>query len=161
MSKLLSLTFIIIAAIGGIMLGNLYGRRDIANSRPPTVVGELGLPSNIETGSAGYSFKSVPFKNAAGDGIFGAISLLNLGGGRAELEVSVWKLPDQLSDKDFYRLVLFSASREPARELTGFSLSREGTAQVKISLSEISSGQYFVVMPKDSGDLILVSEPVN
>jgi len=56
---------------------------------------------------------------------------------------------------------LFSASREPARELTGFSLSREGTAQVKISLSEISSGQYLVVMPKDSGDLILVSEPVN
>ena len=151
MSRGLS-TFLIIAfTIGGILLGNAYGRRDAANSRPPTIYGQTGEQGNVAV-DLGYKLETLALRNASG-GLYGSVSVLNLNDGRTDALFYV----SPLEDGEF-RVVLFGKDNKPKSELTTFGASAR-VQIIRAQFKGLESGDYFAVL-SGGGERILTSDKV-
>lgn len=144
MPKASAISLIVIFTIGGIVLGNLYGRRDIANSRPPTVTGSLGNPSAITIDDSGVQV--VMLRDGAQ--INGAASVI-----KNAKQVLV-NLSTSRSGK--FKLVLLNRDGSPVAELTSFNLN--GSTRVRANLPRFEPGDYLAVLPDEGGAPILVSD---
>lgn len=147
MSKVTAITLIAVFTVGGVVLGNLYGRRDIENSRPPTITGSLGNASAITVDDSGVQV--VLLRDGAQ--VFGAASVI-----RSAKQVLLNLSPVTLDGK--FKLVLLGRDGAPVGELTGFSLSEGRSARIMANIPRYEAGDYLVVVPDAGGAPVLVSE---
>src|SRR3989344_3486928 len=107
MSKALSFSLIFLALVGGILLGNQYGRRDLENSKPAKVSGELNRPGAVTVRGESI-MTSLPFYNASRTATVGVAAVVwaegleqrREGESAGEAIIYLWNLPESLTESD-------------------------------------------------------------
>lgn len=162
MSKPLSITLIIIFFIGGILLGNQYGRRDVVNSRPPEVQGQLGKPAIFDIPDESYSLSYLRLYNSSQDIVYGGVSLLEKEGLGVEVVLDIWGVPENEDNtQSDFKVVLVNSDKSTEKDITTFSV--DGNQGIKIKFStdgDLSQGQYMAVIREGSTEPLLLSESI-
>src|SRR3989344_320145 len=159
MSRGLSITLIIIASVVGIVLGNLYGRRDVVNSRPPTLSGEFGLPGLFANTDGGLKLTHLNLHNAERSALYGG-GAAQITGPTLQAEVQIWKLPEGLGEGESeFMLALYAKDKKPSKELTSFRATPAKGARIRIQ-TQFTPGDYLVVLPRGNPVPALVSAPI-
>ncbi len=162
MSRLLSITLIVLSLAVGILLGNSYGRRDLKNSRPPEITGQIGEPGSVAVADNGYILGHLQLFNKAKISVFGGVALLKITNFATEANVDIWKMPEGTTGDEStqYILALYTKDHAPLKELTTFYLGQSGSAKLRVSVPEFEPGQYFTVLRQETREVLLVSEAV-
>ena len=162
MSKWAGIFLIIIFFVGGILLGNQYGRRDVVNSRPPEIIGDLGKPA-VTSSETRYKIESLLVSGSGG--VYGSLALFRVDSS-AEGILHLNKIPSPNSSDGVIRksdtplkVFLFSADNKPVTELTSFFDT--GSAQdIRIDIAELKNSYYIAVFYEGSSEPVLISERV-
>ena len=151
MSKALSFSLIFLALVGGILLGNQYGRRDLENSKPVSIAGELNRPGAVTVRGESV-MTSLPFYNASRTATVGAAAVVwaeSLEPSReGEAIIYLWNLPEILLQPDLkLKLSVFSTDNQFVSDITEVMLSQSQI--LKLGLPKMEAGQYLVFRSPD------------
>jgi hypothetical protein len=169
MNKILAIVLIVVFAILGIVVGNQYGRRDVANSRPPQVEGAVGQPSLISTQPLSET-ATTPIPSIQGplfvynqtrNTMLGAVSLVTQGD-KTNVVVALDKLPvlSPTSKATSLKVSLFDSQNKKVQDLGDVSVRATLPVKITASVSAVTAGQYVGLVPSDDPGLVASSSKV-
>ena len=167
MSKAAAVTLMIIIFIGGVVLGNLYGKRDLVNSRPPEILGDFTKKQEVQT----ESVQSKPeielrtplsiYNPAAKTSIYGSAALASRGS-EYQLMAIFTRKPTSLSEEVMagnFKLNLYKSDGSIDRELATFKFSTSSDTEISTNFTG-SPGQYLGITYGTTTEPILISSKI-
>ena len=144
MSKALAWFLCAAALVGGILLGNQYGRRDVVNSRPPVIERGNDPKDGGASAEGNLNLQSLLVFNPADNDVYGSASIVQQNGA-GEIAIYLQRLPpvsDPLVLNAGLRVSLFSQSGQLLQELGVINPNRDSESLSRLPVPVVQPGQY-------------------